>query len=100
MHYTGTLESIARGGPPFNRPTNVSVATNGDLYITDGYGNARVHHFDADRAFAQIRRVLRPGGALALFWARSGDEGPAVLSSTREIDLTARVGGTAWTRTQ
>ena len=55
--YTGSLESIVRGGPPFNRPTNVSVAANGDLYITDGYGNARVHQFDADG------RLVRSWGA-------------------------------------
>ena len=46
--YSGRLETIVRGGPPFNRPTNVAVAANGDLYVSDGYGNARVHHFDAD----------------------------------------------------
>ncbi|HYG71114.1 MAG TPA: class I SAM-dependent methyltransferase [Actinomycetota bacterium] len=32
-------------------------------------GNA-FHHFDADSAYVEIRRVLRPNGALALFWAR------------------------------
>jgi SAM-dependent methyltransferase len=58
-------------------------------------GNA-FHHFDADLAFAQIRRVLRPGGALALFWARSGDEEPAMPSITREIDReVARVRGSS-----
>jgi len=31
-------------------------------------GNA-FHHFEAERAFAEIRRVLRPGGVLAIFWA-------------------------------
>jgi streptogramin lyase len=41
------VSSIVRGGPPFNRPTNVSIAPNGDLYVTDGYGNARVHRFSA-----------------------------------------------------
>lgn len=40
--------TIAHAGLPFNRPTNLAVAPNGDLYVTDGYGNARVHHFDAD----------------------------------------------------
>jgi len=42
-----SLESIVRGGPPFNRPTNVAVAPNGELYVSDGYGNARVHRFSA-----------------------------------------------------
>jgi len=46
--YDGTnLTSIARGAPPFNRPTNLAVAPNGDLYASDGYGNARVHRFTA-----------------------------------------------------
>jgi streptogramin lyase len=47
------LTSIARGGPPFNRPTNVAVAPNGDLYVSDGYGNARVHRFTADGKLVQ-----------------------------------------------
>jgi streptogramin lyase len=42
-----TVPSITHGGPPFNRPTNVGLAANGDLYISDGYGNCRVHHFAA-----------------------------------------------------
>lgn len=39
--------SITHVGPPFNRPTNVAIAPNGDLYVADGYGNARIHHFSA-----------------------------------------------------
>jgi len=42
------MESIVRGGAPFNRPTDLAIAPNGELYITDGYGNARVHRFSAD----------------------------------------------------
>jgi sugar lactone lactonase YvrE len=42
-----SLTTIARGGGPFNRPTRLSVAANGDLYVSDGYGNARVHRFSA-----------------------------------------------------
>jgi DNA-binding beta-propeller fold protein YncE len=42
-----SVTSIVRGGRPFNRPTNLAVAPNGDLYVSDGYGNARVHQFSA-----------------------------------------------------
>jgi sugar lactone lactonase YvrE len=42
------LLSIRRGAGPFNRPTRVSVANNGDLYVSDGYGNARIHRFASD----------------------------------------------------
>jgi DNA-binding beta-propeller fold protein YncE len=41
------LDSITRGAGPFNRPTNVAIGPKGDIYITDGYGNARVHVFSA-----------------------------------------------------
>lgn len=30
----------------FNKPTDMVVAPNGDVFVTDGYGNARVVHFD------------------------------------------------------
>lgn len=45
--------SIARSGPPFNRPTKVAVAASGELYVSDGYGNARVHRFTADGRLMQ-----------------------------------------------
>jgi hypothetical protein len=36
-------------GHPFNRPTNMAVSTNsGDVYITDGYGNSRVHRYTSE----------------------------------------------------
>jgi sugar lactone lactonase YvrE len=58
--YDGTtVTSIARGGPPFNRPTNLAVAPNGDLYVSDGYGNARVHQFS-------------PRGELRRSWGEPG----------------------------
>ena len=40
-----TITSIKRGAGPFNRPTNIAVGPRGDLYVSDGYGNARVHQF-------------------------------------------------------
>jgi DNA-binding beta-propeller fold protein YncE len=42
------LRSIKRGAGPFNRPTRLAVAPNGELYVSDGYGNARIHRFSAD----------------------------------------------------
>ncbi len=48
-----SLNSITHGGPPFNRPTDVAIAPNGDLYVSDGYGNARVHRFTADGKWVQ-----------------------------------------------
>jgi len=42
--YDGSLASIV-GGPPFNRPTNLAIAPSGELYVTDGYGNCKVHRF-------------------------------------------------------
>ncbi|MFP6644214.1 MAG: peptidyl-alpha-hydroxyglycine alpha-amidating lyase family protein [Candidatus Latescibacterota bacterium] len=39
----------ARSGQPFNRPTKVAFdPESSDLYITDGYGNARVHKYSVE----------------------------------------------------
>jgi hypothetical protein len=59
------LLSIKRGAGPFNRPTRLSVANNGDLYVSDGYGNARVHHFSPDGNL--IRSWGEPGTAPGQF---------------------------------
>jgi len=32
------------GGEPFNRPTSAAInPSNGDIYVSDGYGNSRIH---------------------------------------------------------
>lgn len=35
-------------GNPFNMPTGVAFGSDGDLFISDGYGNRRVHRFAPD----------------------------------------------------
>ena len=36
-------------GQPFNRPTHIAVSPRtGDLYVSDGYGNCRIHKFSPD----------------------------------------------------
>ena len=32
---------------PFNYPTNLAIASDESFYVSDGYGNARIHHFAA-----------------------------------------------------
>lgn len=54
-----TVGSIKRGGAPFNRPTNVAIGARGQIYISDGYGNARVH-------------VFSPKGELIRSWGEPG----------------------------
>jgi sugar lactone lactonase YvrE len=56
-----SVASITRGGPPFNRPTNLAIAPNGDLFVSDGYGNARVHRFNQ-------------AGELVQSWGQPGNE--------------------------
>jgi DNA-binding beta-propeller fold protein YncE len=56
-----SLATIKRGAGPFNRPTRVSEAPNGDLYVSDGYGNARIHCFTA-------------AGELIQSWGEPGDQ--------------------------
>ena len=35
-------------GAPFNAPCDVAFAPNGEIYVADGYANARIHRFAAD----------------------------------------------------
>ncbi len=48
---TGCFEDegvVLRAAGPFNRPTRLSPAPSGDLYVSDGYRNSRVHRFAND----------------------------------------------------
>ncbi len=38
----------------FNQPNHVAVAPNGDIYVSDGYVNARVVHFTPDGEFVHV----------------------------------------------
>lgn len=55
----GWTATVTRSGRPFNRPTKAAFAPDGSFYVSDGYGNARVHHFDPDGAL--IRSWGEPG---------------------------------------
>ncbi len=51
---------VRHAGGPFNRVTNVAVRPDGSAYVSDGYGNARVHKFSA-------------AGELEFSWGTPGD---------------------------
>ena len=46
-------------GEPFNRCTHTALSPTQDLYVSDGYGNARIHKYD-------------PKGRLLLSWGEPG----------------------------
>ncbi len=37
----------ANDGEPFRLPTDVGIGPNGEIFVSDGYGNARVHKYSA-----------------------------------------------------
>jgi DNA-binding beta-propeller fold protein YncE len=45
---TGAPWLAERAAGPFNHPTEMIAHPNGDIYVTDGYRNARVHRFTGD----------------------------------------------------
>ncbi len=67
-------------GRPFNQPTKVAVhPKTGELYIADGYGNARVHQFSAKGGYRQS-------------WGESGtDPGQFNLVHSVAIDPGGRI---------
>lgn len=42
------LETIKRAAPPFNKPTGVAFSASGEMFVSDGYGNAAIHRFSKD----------------------------------------------------
>ncbi|MBN2310210.1 MAG: hypothetical protein JXR94_14645 [Candidatus Hydrogenedentes bacterium] len=58
----GTLNEPGEDASHFNRPTSTAVSPGGDVFITDGYGNNRIVHFDARGRFVKAWGTLGVGG--------------------------------------
>jgi hypothetical protein len=70
---------VRHAGGPFNMVTNVAVAENGEMFISDGYGNARVHRFS-------------PSGELLSSWGEPGSgPGQFNLPHSIAVDRSGRV---------
>ncbi len=54
---------VPRAAGPFNYPAELVPSPSGDLYVADGYRNARIHRFDND-------------GRLKYSWGKPGKEHP------------------------
>jgi len=63
-------------GRPFNMPTGVAFASNGEFYVSDGYGNRRVHRF-------------APDGTLLRSWGEAGS-GPGQFAIVHFIAIDDR----------
>jgi len=72
---TGCTEDegeVLRAGGPFNRPTRLSPSPSGELYVSDGYRNSRVHRFSAD-------------GELLASWGNPGKTAPGEFHSPHSL---------------
>ncbi|MBM4409686.1 MAG: hypothetical protein FJ038_14080 [Chloroflexi bacterium] len=65
INEAGDFRTITHGGAPFHWCTNVAVSPSGEFYVSDGYGNARVHHFAEDGSL--IRSWGEPGAGPGQF---------------------------------
>jgi DNA-binding beta-propeller fold protein YncE len=60
-----SLARIKQGASPFNRPTGVALNSRKEIYISDGYGNARIHKFTPEGKL--LFSWGGPGGAPSQF---------------------------------
>lgn len=63
--------SPAFSGRPFNRPTHATVSPSGDIYVSDGYGNAQIHCFNQQ-------------GELRFSWGAPGS-GPGEFNTVHSV---------------
>jgi len=72
--YTLPERVVHRAAGPFNLPTGIAVNPDGDIFISDGYGNSRVHKYDAT-------------GALIYSWGTPGEANPGDMHLPHGICL-------------
>ena len=61
----GTPDQPGAAGEPFNAPTRAAVSPSGDIYVSDGYGQHRLHQFSPDGT--RVRSWGEPGKTAGQF---------------------------------
>ena len=86
--YSSTaFETVTHGGPPFNMPAGIALNDEGQIFIADGYANARVHKFTSQGEL--IQSWGGPGDGVGEFRLPHGiwiDRTGRVLVADREND--------------
>ena len=73
--YTLPERVVHRAAGPFNLPTGIAVtADTGDIFVSDGYGNARVHKYNST-------------GALITSWGAPGSANPVDFNLPHGVTL-------------
>lgn len=76
-----------RWAEPFNHPTRAAVAADGEIYVADGYGNARVHRFSPEgQRIASFGEVGHGPGQFMTPHSVIVDHADRVLICDREND--------------
>lgn len=68
-------ELVPRAAGPFNYPTEMAPSPSGDIYVTDGYRNCRVHRFTRD-------------GQLINSWGEPGKTAPGQFHLPHSVLIT------------
>jgi sugar lactone lactonase YvrE len=72
----GTPDRPGAPGEPFNQPTHAFVTPDGEMYVSDGYGQHRVHRFGSD-------------GQLVRSWGEKGT-GPSQFALPHDVWVDSR----------
>lgn len=65
---------VEKPGGPFNLPTGIAVTEDGDIFVSDGYGNCRIHKFNAT-------------GTLLTSWGVPGTDNPGQFNLPHGVGI-------------